>query len=348
MAKAKINGVIISNDSKWIYDLFEMSSTCPKDIESVIDTSGKDEEIEVVINSPGGSVYAGSEIYALLNGCGKKVTGKIMGVAASAASVIAMACKPLAIAPTAQVMIHNVSSVAQGNFEDLQQEANVCRGWDKSIANAYQLKTGMSQTDLLALMDNTTWMTAQEALQNKFVDEIMFDEGNNLVNTVGLEGMIPEKVISKLRNILIDPGILKDLVNLTNTKPKEENEEMEIKNVEELKAQLPDIHNAVYLAGIKAEQERLKSFEALNGKVDPEFLTEVKFQDGMTADKASLQAISEGKLINMTYIAQAQQDAEGVNKVGGTPNDNLKPDEVSATLAHVKNVAENTIKGGRK
>ncbi|MBJ8192512.1 Clp protease ClpP, partial [Bacillus cereus] len=104
------------------------------------------------INSPGGDVYAGSEIYTALKEYSGDVTVKIVGVAASAASVAAMGGKNVLIAPTAQIMIHNVSSGTWGDHRDMQHEAEVLQGWNKSIANAYALKSGMSESELLSMM----------------------------------------------------------------------------------------------------------------------------------------------------------------------------------------------------
>jgi len=200
--KLKVKGVIISNEWKWIYDWFGYDSTCPKDIEDALE-GAEGEEIELDINSGGGDVYAGSEIYVLLKSYKGNITGRIMGLAASAASVIGMGCTKLLMSPTAQLMIHNVSSGARGDYRDLQHSADVLKGWNTSIANAYQLKTNMEQKDLLKLMDKETWMTAQQALESKFIDEVMFDHSNQLVASFDAptaDGMIPAKVLEKLRN----------------------------------------------------------------------------------------------------------------------------------------------------
>ena len=213
--KIKIKGVIISNDWKWIYDLFEMESTCPKDIDAQIEAA-KGEDLEVEINSGGGDVYAGSEIFTALKAYSGDVVVKILGLAASAASVIAMAGKKVIISPTAQIMIHNVWSRASGDYRDMEHEAGVLKGWNKSIANSYMLKTGMSQEELLRLMNKETWMTAQEALENKFADEIMFDEGLQLAASFDRSGLLPKEVIDKLMNARAEGKLgIKDIITET-------------------------------------------------------------------------------------------------------------------------------------
>ena len=133
-----IKGTIISNDDRWIYDWLEWEATAPKDV--VLPESG--EPIEVHINSGGGDVYAGSEIYTALRSYSGDVTVKIVGIAASAASVIAMAGDTVEISPTAQIMIHNVSTQVNGDHNALLHEAGVLEGFNKSIASAYVHKTG--------------------------------------------------------------------------------------------------------------------------------------------------------------------------------------------------------------
>nr|WP_207794470.1 head maturation protease, ClpP-related [Clostridium botulinum] len=182
-----------------IYDWFEMDSTCPRDIEESLNKAKKNEEIEVIINSGGGSVFAGSEIYSLLKEYRGKITGKIVGLAASATSVIAMGCDILKISPTAQLMIHRASMISAGNSEDFAKGAEVLEGIDKSIANAYILKTGLKQDELLDMMSKETWLDAKTAKEKGFADEILFDEDNKIVASFN-SGVIPPQIINKLRN----------------------------------------------------------------------------------------------------------------------------------------------------
>lgn len=204
MALVKIKGVIVPNDSKWIYEWFEIDATSPNDVAKALE-SANGENVDVEINSPGGSVYDGSEIYTALKSYPGRVNIKIVGVAASAASVIAMAGDHVQISPTAQIMIHNVSSYAGGDYRDLEHEASVLKNYNKSIANAYILKTGLSQDELLALMDDETWLTAQQAKEKGFADEIMFDTSNQLVASLNQSQMLPHAVIEKIRNTIKNP-----------------------------------------------------------------------------------------------------------------------------------------------
>ncbi|NTW06147.1 MAG: Clp protease ClpP [Peptococcaceae bacterium] len=181
-----------------------MDATSPKDVEAAI-VSASGAELEVEINSPGGDVFSGSEIYTALKDYPGNVTVKIVGIAASAAGVIAMAGKRVLISPTAQFMMHNVSSIAQGDYRDFEQEANVLKNYNISIANAYLLKTGLEQKELLSLMDKETWLSAQQAVEYGFADEVMFDEGNQLVAGFSFGTILPPQVINKVISFVKNP-----------------------------------------------------------------------------------------------------------------------------------------------
>lgn len=208
--KIPIKGVIVANEDKWIYEWFGYEVTTPDDVDNLI-KQANGEKLEVIINSPGGDVYSGSEIYTSLMDYKGPATSKIVGIAASAASVIAMAGDPAKISPTAQIMLHNVSEIAQGDYRTFEREAEVLKNYNKSIANAYILKTGMKMDDLLELMNsggtaNTgAWLNAQQAKEYGFVDEIMFDTGNKLAASAafGNNMLLPQNVVDKVREALV-------------------------------------------------------------------------------------------------------------------------------------------------
>lgn len=199
--KIDIKGVIVPNDDKMIYDWFGIDAVCPKDISAQLEAANG-EDIEVEINSPGGDVYSGSEMYTALKSYTGNSIGRIVGVAASAAGVAAMGVKRLIISPTAQIMIHNAAGETRGDYRAHEHSADMLKGWNKSIANAYILKTGMQQNELLNMMNKETWLNAQDALKNKFVDEIMFDDELRLCASIRTSGLLPREVINKVRNML--------------------------------------------------------------------------------------------------------------------------------------------------
>lgn len=171
MAEINVTGDIISNDDKWIYDYLEWDSTCPNDVASALKAKADGERMTVLINSGGGSVFAGSEIYSLLHGR-DDVDIVIQSLAGSAASVIAMANKS-EISPVAMIMIHNVSMYgAAGDYHDMQKNAEILKKMNAALAAAYVEKTGKSEEEILKLMDKETWLTANQALEMGFVDSI--------------------------------------------------------------------------------------------------------------------------------------------------------------------------------
>lgn len=192
----KINGTIVSNDDKWIYDWCEMEAFCPKDL-NLID--GQDVDIE--INSPGGYIYPASEIYTALMQHKGNVNVTITGRAASAASVIAMAGTKVSMSPTAQIMIHNVSATGSGDYRDFEHYAEQLKKSNNTIANAYMLKTGKTREEILKLMDYETWFTPEEAIECGLIDEIMTREEtpNDIRLVAASDYLIPQAVIDKLK-----------------------------------------------------------------------------------------------------------------------------------------------------
>ena len=166
-----VRGDIIGNDDKWIYDWLEWDSTCPNDIKNALQTMPTGDKLIVNVNSGGGSVMAGQEIYSLLHGR-QDVEIHIQSLAGSAASVIAMAntCK---MSPVATIMIHNVSmSGASGDYHDMQKNAEILKTMNSALAEAYIAKTGKTKDEILKMMDKETWITAGQALEMGFVDEV--------------------------------------------------------------------------------------------------------------------------------------------------------------------------------
>ena len=195
MRKIEVKGTIVGNADKWIYEWFGMDATCPKDVNAAI-SEANGEPLLVEINSGGGDVFAGSEIYTALKAYAGTVEINIVGLAASAASVIAQAGHSR-ISPTALFMVHNVSGSAAGDFHDMQQEAEILQTANKAVAAAYLEKTGKSMEELLGIMDAETWMDAQKAVEYGFVDEVMF--ASALTNGIGV---LPAQTIHKLKDLL--------------------------------------------------------------------------------------------------------------------------------------------------
>lgn len=136
-------------------------------------------DITVWICSPGGNVFAAAEIYTMLREYSGTVTVKIDSIAASAASVVAMAGDRVLMSPTGMLMIHDPSTIAMGNSEDMRKAIDVLNEVKESIINAYTAKTKLSHARIANLMSNETWMNAKKAVELGFADGILFEDADS-------------------------------------------------------------------------------------------------------------------------------------------------------------------------
>lgn len=163
-----IKGTIISNDDKWIYDWYDIESVCPRDVLGKL--NGTD-DIDIYINSGGGDVIAASEIYEALRQYKGNVLIHVVGLAASAASVI-MCARECDISPTSLVMIHNVSTGVYGDKNAMAHSSGVLSAADEAVCAAYQIKTGKSKDELLDMMNEETWLPAPKAVELGFCNRV--------------------------------------------------------------------------------------------------------------------------------------------------------------------------------
>ncbi len=196
MAKRiKMKGPLISNNEYEVYEFFGLEAVSAK---SITDQFPEDinEDITLEVNSNGGLVTVGSEIYTALKEYKGHVTVEVIGMAASAASVAIMGADTIKISPTAQIMIHKaLLTRASGNSDDLEKAVNALKSSDQSIINAYVSKTGLSEDEIFEMMKNETFMSANEAIEKGFADEIMTFE-KDLGAVASLEsGLLPQAVI---------------------------------------------------------------------------------------------------------------------------------------------------------
>lgn len=204
-----IKGEVVPSGNEWIYDWYGVQATSPQQIASAL-RSANGQPVTIKINSGGGDVFAGCEIYNELKTYNGEITIEIHGLCASIASVIAMAgkCK---MSPLAEIMIHNVSTSTSGDYRDMEHSVEILKKANKTIANAYMLKTGMSEKDAYKLMDKETWLTADEALELGLIDEIMYSDEKvdiNLLNSLKNSattfcnsiGKLDNKILTKFKN----------------------------------------------------------------------------------------------------------------------------------------------------
>ena len=174
-------GYIVPDDDAWVYRFFGYAVTSPMDVRNALKKAGK-EPVTVRINSYGGDVWSAPDMYTLLRQHEPGVETEVTGLAASAATLPMTAGNTVRASPTAEIMIHNPSCSASGDHRAMEHTAQSLRNTREAIINAYELKSGLSRERLRGMMNSETWMTAQRALENGFVDEILFAEDGKMAN----------------------------------------------------------------------------------------------------------------------------------------------------------------------
>lgn len=185
-----LNGLVVGNDDQWLYDWFEIAAFSPGLVRRALADNPEGEDLELEINSPGGSVFPGFEMYSLLREAKCHTVAIVQSLAGSAASTIMAGCQEVHMSPVAQVMIHLPSSLAEGNQNDMKREAKVLESITQSILNGYEAKCGGKATreKLDRLIRAETWLTAQEAVELGLADSILGQEGDG--------AMLPQSIVN--------------------------------------------------------------------------------------------------------------------------------------------------------
>lgn len=200
MKTVQMKGEVIPDNFSDVYDFLNYQYFSPQSISDAL-KNANGEDVSLEINSPGGYIDAGSEIYTELMKYPGKINAQIEGFACSAASWISLAADHIEMAPTAQMMIHRASGGTTGNSSDMKSEQNALDQMDKSLVDLYAKRTGKSPEDIYQMMSDTTWMNAKTAVENGFADEIMFQNKEPAVNVDGSLLVQPE-MINKIKNLL--------------------------------------------------------------------------------------------------------------------------------------------------
>lgn len=169
------------------------------------DLMQQDSDITVWINSPGGDCFAASRIYTMLMDYPGKVDVKIDGIAASAASVIAMAGNKVYMSPTSLMMIHNPYTLALGDSDEMRKTIHMLDEIKESIINAYERRANVSRDKISKMMDTETWMSAKTAVSLGFADEVLFNETSGEISELNFSRKLVENsILGKMRNRKVD------------------------------------------------------------------------------------------------------------------------------------------------
>lgn len=296
---------------------------------------GNISNLTVRINSRGGDVSAATAINTQLKSHPATVTAIIDGVAASAATIIMMAADVIKAPAAAQIMIHDPLLALWGmyNGADLDQLKGIWEVTKTSIINAYVNKTGRNRDEIAEFMRQEKWWTAEEAKAEGFVDEIMFEETIDasmtsdsrfmIVNSVAHDLSIfnsrpklPGVVAAKPATIPVIPLVQ----NQTTSKEGESN--MEIKNVDELRAKYPELCKQIVEAAATAERERIKAIDEISATVADDLVAKAKYDAPVTAAELALQALKADAGKGIKHLSDREQELQmNANVKAETPAD---------------------------
>lgn len=323
----------ISSQQSWWSD-----RVTPAQFNADLAAIGDVPEIIVRINSGGGDVFAANAIFTRLKDHSAKITVKIDGWAASAATIIAMAGDTIKIARNGVFMIHDPAMTVYDSFtaEEFKKMANELEVIKQSIVNTYAMKTCRKPEDIEQLMSNETWWTGETAVENGFCDELMFEEASTVVensskivvNSIPLDVSCYKTLPKQLLNSPHNPGnLINNSATVTqNQRPAQKEEKSmaaenntTITTVEALKTAYPDLVATIRNEAIAEERARIKAIEdgALDGFED--IVSDAKFENPISAEAMALKIIAEQKKQGGAYLANRNADAEssGANGVQG-------------------------------
>jgi ATP-dependent protease ClpP protease subunit len=282
-------------------------------------------EIIVRINSGGGDVFAANAIFTRLKDCSAKITVKIDGWAASAATIIAMAGDTIKIAKNGVFMIHDPAMTVWDTFtaEDFEKMAEELKVIKQSIVNTYAMKSGRDAQDIEQLMSVETWWTGEDAVSNGFCDEIMFDDVSTavensshvVVNSVSLDVSGYKTLPRSLFNSPKNPGCFTNTSAAKTQKKEEKNmaTNESITTVEALTAEYPDLVAMIVSNAKEEERARIKDIKetALNGFED--IVEDAMFEHPVSAAEVALKIVNEQKKQGGTYLANRDADVADSN-----------------------------------
>lgn len=189
--RVTLNGIVSADEDVSIYEWFGYKAFGPQNIRQAVADNPAGEELVFEINSPGGSVMAGSEMYSVLRSAGNvRTRAEIQSIAASAASYFSLGCDEVWMSPAAQLMIHLPSTSTEGNRGDHLESIQMLDTVRDSILNVYELKSGgkTDRAEFKRMMNACTWLTAQEAVEKGLADGILYQETavpQNIMNALG-------------------------------------------------------------------------------------------------------------------------------------------------------------------
>lgn len=276
------------------------------------------EQIDVRINSDGGSVFTAQAIYSSLKRHPAHINVYIDGMAASAATVIAMAGDTIYMPENAMMMIHHPWTTAAGNAEELRELADVLDKVGDTIVAVYREKTGLDDDTIRQLMQDETYMSAADAKEWGFVDEVI--SALKIAASRGKNGAIV------INGLTIDadraaklPEVWRNAVESEHENPGasgiDQSKESVTMTLDELKANHPDLFKAAVEEGQKQERARIQAIEEMAMPGHEELAARAKFETGITPEAFAIEVVKAEKAAKDKYLANRQEDAKQVANV---------------------------------
>jgi len=328
-----IRGPVV--DSSWWDD----NAATPQMVQDKLATAGNVGQINVHINSPGGSVFAGQAIHNMLRQHPANVTVYIDGLAASIASVIAMAGNKIIMPPGTMMMIHNPLLSLWGSYQsgDMREMADFLDKIKESLVATYVSRcTKKTKDEIIALMDATTWMTAVDAVDMGFADEI---EG------IAVSASMSGKVLNiagksfDLSPFATVPTVQASVNVSSATEIK--NEEEKILDLNELKAKHPELYNQLFELGVKAERDRHKALDAIALPGNDAIIASARYETGASAEAVALKIIAAEKEKRTQHLTNTLEDvaASNLTQVPASPAPSASEEEAAQVNAAAAKIA---------
>ena len=296
-----------------------------------IENLGDVENITLHINSPGGSVFSAVAIANTLKNHKAKITANIDGLAASAATIITSACDTVKMPKNALFMVHNPITFAYGNNQDMQKTLEMLNKVKNSIIETYLNKAKTDKETLSELMDNETWMSAEEAKEYGFIDEILDEnvEKEVIENKLIINNMAFD--ISRFKNFkekkIQEPRVINISVNSTGNSEEiadkfrdilnsTENQKNEGGNMtlEELKNKFPELYNQIFNegkeAGITKERERMREIDNLDVSNYSELVENAKYNEPVEASVLAVNILNKQKEERIQKLQNIKNDSQ--------------------------------------
>ena len=268
------------------------------------------------INSIGGDVFEAHAMYSYLRTYPADVIVRIDGLAASAASIVAMAGNKIIMPSNALMMIHNPAGYSMGDADDFRAQAELLDKVRDIAADIYSARTGLEREKIIDMMNSETWMSAKEALTLKFCDEIeeplkitamAAKNGGVFMETGRGKSFVTPEICAKL------PKNFKPVENKYLPENTKDDSKMNINNIADLEREFPEFVNEIRNNAIKSERERLQTLDSLNAPGGEEIIMKAKYEEPKDARDIAieiLQAANSQKKLNNMY-----NDAQIVNSV---------------------------------